>query len=202
MNEPPAKLEYGTAPPQRWPRIVARLCVVGAVILFLFLVALIMLPEFGREREPAKRVRCSANMRQIWQAAQLYASSHHGRYPPDLPTLFVDQDLTPAVFNCPSSNDQPAVGPTTQAVAADLSKPGHASYIYVGKGLTDQTATADVVVLYEPLTNHAKSGMNVLFGDGHVDWYTATQAQPILRQVAAGTWPVRDPPAIQPASKP
>ena len=35
--------------------------------------------------------------------------------------------------------------------------------------------------------------MNVLFGDGRVDFLSAAQAQPLLKQVAAGVKPVRLP---------
>ena len=132
----------------------------------------------------------------------MYAKDHGGTFPADLGTLFREQDLTPSVFICPSSNDVAPIGPTKQAVATNLLTPGHNSYVYLGKGLTETAATGDIVILYEPLSNHANNGMNVLFGDGHVEWLTAAEAQPLLKQVVTGTWPVRLPPAPVAASQP
>ena len=140
-------------------------------------------------------------MRQIGQGCWIYANEHQGKLPDDLGTLFLNEDLTAEVFVCPSTSDTPAAGPTTQAVVTNMLLPGHHSYIYLGKGLTVKTATPDVVILYEPLSNHANAGMNVLFGDGHAEWLTAAQAQPLLNQIAAGTWPVRLPWRTAPASQ-
>ena len=57
------------------------------------------------------------------------------------------------------------------------------------------------MILYEPPKNHANNGMNVLFVDGHVEWLSATDAKPILKQAAAGVRPIRYPPAAVPATE-
>jgi len=133
-------------------------------------------------------------MRQIGQAIAMYANNHNGQFPDDLKTVLENEDLPTAVFVCPSSNDRVAsVAATTQATAAGLSQPGHLSYLYLGKGLTNQTVTDDSVILYEPLTNHASAGMNVMFGDFHVEWLSAAEAATILKQVAAKRGIVRYP---------
>jgi prepilin-type processing-associated H-X9-DG protein len=59
------------------------------------------------------------------------------------------------------------------ATAAENNEAGHdhcLSYVYTGRGLTIATTPATAIVAYEPLDNHAGSGTNVLFGDGHVEW--------------------------------
>jgi prepilin-type processing-associated H-X9-DG protein len=43
--------------------------------------------------------------------------------------------------------------------------------VYVGKALTEKTATEKTIVAYEPLENHGGQGVNVLFGDGHVEFF-------------------------------
>ena len=82
----------------------------------------------GGNRETANRVKCASNLRQIGQAMLLYANDHNGAYPrvifvagPDpkpvwgtadqpndvTATMFLllrTQDITPEVFNCPSSS--------------------------------------------------------------------------------------------------
>jgi prepilin-type processing-associated H-X9-DG protein len=152
----------------------------------LLLLISILLPALTRAREQANRVKCASNMKQIGLAIAMYSNSNGGQFPTDLKKLYESADLSSAVFTCPSSNDTPAAGPTTQATAANLLKPGHASYVYVGDGLTDRTATPDTVVLYEVPSNHRKEGMNVLFGDFHVEWEGRAEAQSILSQQKSG----------------
>ncbi len=102
----------------------------------------------------------------------------------------MQEQITPPVFLCPASNDTPSTQATTQAIAADWQKPGHLSYLYLGKGLNDKTATANTVVLYEPLSNHANRGMNVLFGDGHANWIDAKVGAKLCAAVATGRLPI------------
>ena len=51
------------------------------------------------------------------------------------------------------------------------------------------SASADTVVVYEPLSNHDNEGCNFLYGDGHVAWESKTIAKRIIDQVNAGTNP-------------
>jgi prepilin-type processing-associated H-X9-DG protein len=194
QSRPPVPLEY--APPLTRGRGKRRRYVIAIVVSMMAsaVLAAFLLPSISRPRDAAYRVKCASNMRQIGQAIAMYANNCGGRFPDDLGALYVDQDLSASVFLCPNSNDTPAPpAPTTQATAAALLQPGHCSYIYLGKGLTDQTVTPDMVLLYEPLADHGGSGMNVMFGDFHVEWMPASDAQAILNQVAARTMPVRFP---------
>jgi hypothetical protein len=148
----------------------------------------------GGAREQANRVKCQSNMRQIGEAIEAYASSHGGRFPDDLGTVLADADLPPIEFICPSSKDTPApTVATAQAMAAGLRQPGHCSYVYIGKGLTTDTITPDMIVMLEPLSDHRGDGMNVMFGDFHVEWFAKPDGQAILNQVASGVRPVHDP---------
>ena len=132
-------------------------------------------------REGANRVKCRSNLKRIAQSLSLYAADHAGKYPPDL-SMLLDEDMPSAVFVCPSSNDEPATGPTTQAIATDLATPNHCSYIYLGKGLS-RTANANQVFLLEPLENHQHKGLNVLFGDGRVEWLNKPEAEVLLKKL-------------------
>ena len=138
-------------------------------------------------------VMCASNLRQIGQAILLYCNDHQGQYPDSFATTLLDEGLTAEVFVCPDSNDTPATGATTQAVAGNLLGPGHCSYIYVGNGLNSGTVAVNIVVAYEPLANHGGAGMNVLFGDGRVEFVSATVAEQIGAKVAAKVFPVTMP---------
>jgi len=197
-------LEYArTIPGMRTNRTLRVVGIVLASVLGCIVLGTIFLPSLNRRPDQAPRVKCASNMKQIGLAIEMYAMNEHGHFPDDLDTLLETQDLTTSVVNCPSSNDAPAVLPTSQPVGTKFLTSGHVSYIYVGKGLNTQTATPDVVLLYEPLGNHSNSGMNVLFGDFHVEWLSIPEVQPILKQVAAGVFPIRLPPATtQPLPNP
>jgi prepilin-type processing-associated H-X9-DG protein len=132
------------------------------------------------------RAICAGNLHRIGEAAQRYAADHGWHYPDDIDGLLT-QGVTPADFVCPKSADSPAApGPMAQATAANVKSLGHCSYIYLGKGWMTKDATADKVLAYEPLKNHGGQGMNVLYGDGHVDWVAANEARAVLAELNAG----------------
>ncbi|HEY7115324.1 MAG TPA: H-X9-DG-CTERM domain-containing protein [Tepidisphaeraceae bacterium] len=149
----------------------------------------------GRAKEPANRVKCASNLRTIGQGVLLYANDNQGRFPPTLDELMLTQDLTFEVLICPSTDEDKAQGPTTQAALQQMhAQPGHCSYIYIGGGLTQATATPQHVIAYEPLTNHSGAGMNVLFGDGHAEFLPAAKANYVLAELKAGHNPPRPQP--------
>jgi prepilin-type processing-associated H-X9-DG protein len=162
-----------------------------AVMAAVLVVIAVMLPHMNRTYVEDPRVRCESSLRMIGQAILLYTNDSKGVYPNTFGDLLLTQDITSDVFVCLSSNDTPATGPTTQAVIATMNTPGYCSYIYLGKGLT-VPVTANTVVVYEPMANHG-DGMNVLFGDGHVEFIYSADAAKILDQVKAGVWPVKFP---------
>jgi hypothetical protein len=194
-KKPAAPLDY--ARPMRATRPRKRFLTAAVLALAGCILAVaIILSSVNRPRVYSNRVKCMSNLKQIGLAIELYSNNEKNQaFPPDIKTIFETQDLTASVFTCPSSNDIPATGPTTRATAQAMLTPGHLSYIYVGGGLTAATVTPDMVLAYEPLTNHSNDGMNVLFGDFSVQWLPAGQAKPLLNQVAAHIWPVRIPPA-------
>jgi len=151
--------------------------VIGIVVIGGMLIA-VLLPSLCRSREPANRVKCASNLRQIGQAISLYAQAHGGQYPSSLAVLLSVEDITAEVMICPSSNDEKPTAADTAGVVAELTAaetnaPGHThclSYVYAGQPLTQKTATETRIVAYEPLENHNGDGANVLFGDGHVEF--------------------------------
>ncbi|CAN5476052.1 hypothetical protein BH09PLA1_BH09PLA1_10950 [soil metagenome] len=132
--------------------------------------ASILLPSLNRARETANRVKCASNERQIGQAILLYSNDNKGKYPPDLGTLVVTEDITPEVFICPNSNTRV---PKNWPQMNDQQKidwvNSNSSFIYLGAGM-DNSQPADAIVLYEQDRDHGPDGMNMLYGDGHVEF--------------------------------
>jgi prepilin-type processing-associated H-X9-DG protein len=149
----------------------------------------ILLPSLNRARETANRVKCASNMRQIGQALLLYANDNRGVYPADFVPLLLTQDITSQVFICPSTNGTPASpGGTPQQQAAAL-LPQHCTYVYLPGH--NNAAGADVVIVYEPITNHDGDGSNFLWGDGHVSFETKQTAAAMIKSLETGQNPPR-----------
>jgi prepilin-type processing-associated H-X9-DG protein len=148
------------------------------------LMASILLPSLNRARETANRVKCASNERLIGIAILVYSNENKGKYPPDVGALLLTQNITPEVFTCPSSDN--ALSPGLRAKKLDEQAAwvnDNSSYVYVGAGMTN-AAGANAVVLYEKADNHENDGMNILFGDGHVEWLQMPQARRMIE--AAG----------------
>ena len=181
----PLDYERPTSGPKRRISLTEVLVLVAIVALLIS----IFLPTMFPRREDR---RCYSNLRQIGQALHLYAAENGGHLPDTLEGI-LDQDVTTAVLVCPSSDDTPATpGPTTKATIANASSGGHVSYLYFGKGFTD-SASAEVLIACDRLTNHPKEGINALFGDGHCEFFPMAVAQKMLAEVTSGHNPPRMP---------
>ena len=170
-----------------------RAATLGTVVGGVVVAAMFVLPTLGRAREPASRIKCASNMRQIGLALSFYLAGHHGLYPPDLASLMADPDcdLTNQVLVCPSSTDEPAAEGAPPVPGKSM------SFIYLAAGPASKTSAA-TVLLYEPMTNHNGEGANFLYGDGTVRFSPRRQARAMIAQLEAGTNPP-DPNAAPPA---
>ena len=189
MNDP--VLEYATPSARQWrlSRIQLIWAAIGAFVS-LSILGILIAPAFrGTHGHGAPRTKCASNLRQIGQGIMLYANDHQGVWPDTLDELILKADLNSECFVCPSTRDSAAPGATAQEQVANLYKAGQ-SFVYLGKGLKEPVH-ADRVVAYEAIGNHEASGMNVLFGDGHVEWLSEPQAKKLLAELAAGWNPPR-----------
>jgi prepilin-type processing-associated H-X9-DG protein len=170
-------------------------------VLLLILLALsfstgaigwLLMPHRIGSRDINPREKCASNLRQIGLAIQMYANDNKGQLPPDLGAVLATQDLTSNDFVCPSSSDDRATGPTTQAILQDFAKPGRCSYVLASPlpSMWNLLTPAHVLA-YEPPANHNGDGMNVLFGDCHAEFVEKSQAGYILAELKAGYNPPR-----------
>lgn len=154
------------------------------ILGYTALMTSIMLPALNAAKERANRVKCASNLRQIGQGCLLYANDHKGQYPPDLGTL-VKEGLNEETFVCPSGDTQvpPDVRGNPDKAAAWVNQ--HGDYTYLGAG-KKENLPADTILAYEKAQDHDRQGMNMLFWDGHVDWYVLPAAEQLIqRQKAA-----------------
>ena len=117
-------------------------------------------------------------LHQIGLAILLYNQDHHGAYPDSLRQLADSEGLSPDWPLCPDDD-----GNTDPRMV----------YVYLGHGLTADTAGFDPVLAHEPLAFFDGRGCNMLFGDGHVDWVTAADLPAVLARGGPATRPTTRP---------
>lgn len=143
----------------------------------------ILLPSLNRARETANRVKCASNQKQIGQALLLYANENRGKYPQNMGELLKTQDLTIDVFMCPSSNTSlpPDVGAGGVEAMAEWINEGNSDYIYNGAG-KNNAAGPDEIIVYEKPHNHDHEEMNMLFGNGRVEFNQMPQVHEMFQE--------------------
>ena len=154
--------------------------ITSAIALVLIpLMLAILLPALGRAREIANRSVCGANMNGIIKAMAIYSVSNDDQYPPNLGMLVMDGSLGPKSFFCPSESmpDIPNLWFDELGDWVD----GDTHYVYLGAG-KDTSVPAEAILLYEPLHHHDGEGINILFGDSHVQFFMIDEALELLAE--------------------
>jgi prepilin-type processing-associated H-X9-DG protein len=120
-------------------------------------------------------------------AILVYSNEHNGDYPPDFGTLIQTQDVAVNVFLCPNDDTHPpdnraAMQPKEMAEWVNA----NSSYLFAGKGFKNHTTRADQVILYEKPDLHGHDGINMCFGDGHVEFMRMPRAQEMIADIQRG----------------
>lgn len=147
-------------------------------LLSVFTIVLASDP-LGRTRDCGNtRIICASNIRQILLAVMMYANDHNGQFPPSPDALLATEDIDAPAVLCPETSLSPAPGATAADRAASMrADPAHyLSYIYLGRGLTNDASTPLQIILYEPLSDHGGDGINVGYSDGSVAWMNRKEA--------------------------
>ncbi len=121
------------------------------------------------ERQGVNALKCPWHLSQIGLALTLYSQSHDARLPPTLETLVTATLLSPESLVCDHTADTPARG-QGPALADDLARPGHDSYIYLAADRKLEEFGPDDILAYDRPENHNNEGVNILAADGHAEW--------------------------------
>ena len=144
------------------------------------MMASIMLPSLNRAREQANRVKSASNLRQMGQGIQMFANENKGKFPKEIGQIPAAQDLTADVFVNPRKGSSMPPQDAMAGEAAAKWVRQNSDYVYVGAG-KDYRMGADEVLAYEK-PEGLSDGINVLFGDGHVEFLPTAQATPTIRE--------------------
>jgi hypothetical protein len=140
--------------PLRWLPVIAVILLIP-VLIFGSITYL-----FRHVVSPAADTPAARQLQHVGVALRTFAAAHGGGYPDDLATLVREGTLTADQLACPPDAGVPG---------------GPFPYVYLGRGLSEQTVANGTVLAYDPIAAHAGRGSTLLFGDGSTTWVTADE---------------------------
>jgi hypothetical protein len=158
----------------------------GGILMAAPLLAGITMPAMYKARAAAGAQVIMNNLRQIGMGAMMYANDNKGKYPPDLGTMMLSEDLQVDAFVNPQGGTQ--IPPNIRQgkredQAAWVNE--HSDFVWLGATMKPGDG-ADQVLAYEK-PELARNGMvGLLFNDGHVEMRQAGQAMQVVQQQGRG----------------
>lgn len=154
--------------------------------VLLVVVAALALSPFLSDRqqpnEPANRVKCFSNLRQLLAGIQHYYTTNLA-WPMDLAAI-LEGDIGSECLVCPSSDGERAIDLTVaeqiESIRAHPSK--HLSYGYIKP--TTATPPADDVLIFDLPRNHGSDGGQALLIDGRIVWKRPAELQALVQRQA------------------
>jgi prepilin-type processing-associated H-X9-DG protein len=172
----------------------------GIVLGILSLVVWVTLsalavPATINARRQALRVQCMSQLRQVGMGALMYANANGGYLPQTLDQIVAAKLIPARLLQCPACAGDP------RKPVASSGAYGNYHYVYLGAGRHTQglRTPATIPLAYEPVTNHADLGINVLYADGHVALMRGPNAAALIQQMNATTQPAGAAPPTAPA---
>jgi prepilin-type processing-associated H-X9-DG protein len=115
-----------------------------------------------------------SNLRQIGLACIMYSTENAGKLPDDIGQLVTKENLKANVFVSPGHHVPAGLDPKA---TADWVK-DNSDYEYVGGGKDMKQMGPDKILAHEKMEIAASEhGMNILYGDGHVEFVGLPEAQ-------------------------
>ena len=150
------------------------------VIAIIGILAGMLLPAIAAARERARRTGCMNNMRQIGLGLRMYSSDHDESFPSSIKQIKKYLYDKAKLMRCPSSTNAPAdnfdsmvAGNSSYSYRINLkesSDPNFCLLVEKNAGVPAKiTSDADAATGWGG--NHRMEGGNVLFIDGHVEWF-------------------------------
>ena len=136
------------------------------VIVIIAILAALLLPAIARARELAKRTQCQSNLHQFDLALSGYCYPPTTHYPSHL-TGLSSNDVSPELFLCPGSTNQPESSLDLIPDNTDA-----CSYYY-RTGESPATPAGVKIMIGKQVANHAGAGVCALDSD-HSTRYTVT----------------------------
>lgn len=141
--------------------------------------AAVLLPSLNRARESANRIRSAAQLRQIGALAIRHANEQPtGAFPSDFGELLKRDGAAIDVFVSPRTDTDLPDLPNLDAQIEWVNR--RSDYVWGGKGLTISAAADRPLAWEDPMK--VDEGINVLFCDGHVDWFTLSAARELFQK--------------------
>ena len=140
-----------------------------------------LLPSMGRARELANRTAEAANIRGCLMAAIVHSADNNDNMPEHLAQLVAESSISPKSLVTKRSASTPMVITPEQSqkmekdwkvLQADVD--AHCDLIYLGKGTKNNSYSALILIYTDPTKVDTADGMNIGFGDGHVEWVRPT----------------------------